>query len=77
MQAPRALPQGATVEEMDEDEAHGGAGRHQHHVQEPDDDGNGNGGGNGGGAHVTGRVLWRLEPRDQSLGSRLRLTIAS
>ena len=47
-QAPRALPQGATVEEMDEDEHHGGAGRHRHHVQEPDD--NGNGGGSGGGA---------------------------
>ena len=44
VQAPRALPQGATVEEMDEDEAHGGAGRHQHHVQEPDDENGGNGG---------------------------------
>ena len=46
MQAPRALPQGATVEEMEEDEHHGGAGRHAHHVQEPDDENgvSGNGG---------------------------------
>ncbi len=68
-QAPRALPQGATVEEMEDDEHHGGGGRHQHHVQEPDDE---NGGGNGGGALVTGGV-----PTGSNLGIKLPRRIKS
>ncbi len=57
LQAPRALPQGATVEEMDAEEhaRHGGGGQHQHHVQEPDDDnGHQSGGGIGGGGSSNG-----------------------